>query len=94
LGEFNLAETPAQPQRRRLRTFVRRKQGKSRFSFEIDRVALKDAAVIVVPALLLVAAAFWFASRYVKPAPPDTFVMSTGAEGGAYYLFGQRYRDL
>jgi len=91
-----VAEDSAQPQnmRRRLRNFLRHKEGASRFSFEIDRNALKDSAFIILPVVVLIVAAFWFAARYVRPAPPDTFVLSTGAEGGAYNLFGQRYRDI
>lgn len=79
---------------RRLRRFLRRSRDPSSLGFEIDRAALKDAAIVVLPVALLVIGAFWLASRYVKPAPPDTFVMATGAEGGAYHLFGQRYRDI
>jgi TRAP transporter TAXI family solute receptor len=91
-----VAEDPARPQtlRRRLRNFLRRKEGSSRFSFKVDRHASKDGAFIILPVVLLIVAAFWFAARYVRPAPPDTFVLSTGAEGGAYHLFGQRYRDI
>jgi TRAP transporter TAXI family solute receptor len=73
---------------------VHHKQGASPFSFEIDRTALKDAALVIVPLTALVVAAFWLASLYIKPAPPDSFVLSTGAEGGAYHIFGQRYRDI
>ncbi len=83
-----------QKPRKRLRGFVHRNEGGSRFGFVIDRTALKDAAVIVIPAILLIVSAFWIASRFVRPAPPDSFVMSTGAEGGAYAAFAQRYRDI
>lgn len=43
---------------------------------------------------MLVIAAFWLAFQFVRPAPPRSFVLSSGAEGGAYYLFAQRYRDI
>jgi TRAP transporter TAXI family solute receptor len=85
---------PEPQQRKRIRAFMHRREGASRFSFEIDRTALKDVALIVVPALIVIVAAFWFASRFIRPAPPDTFIMSTGAEGGAYHVFAQRYRDI
>ena len=77
---------------RRLRGFLHRKRGA--FAFELDRAALKDAAVVILPLLMIVAGAFYLASYYVRPAPPDVLVMSTGAEGGAYHLFGHRYRDI
>jgi hypothetical protein len=91
-----VAEDSAQRQkpRRRLRNFLRHKKGASRSGFGIDRSSLKDGALFVLPFVLLIIAAFWFAARYVRPAPPDTFVMSTGAQGGAYNLFGQRYREI
>jgi hypothetical protein len=31
--------------------------------------------------------------QFVRPAPPKKIVMSTGAAGGAYHYFGERYRD-
>ena len=91
-----MAPVSPQPQRpqKRLRQFVHRKRGGSRFGIEIDRAALKDGAVIMLPLLLIVVGAFWFTSHYVRPAPPDTFVMATGTEGGAYHLFGERYREI
>jgi TRAP transporter TAXI family solute receptor len=79
---------------KRIRSFVHRREGASRFAFTIDRDALKETAIVVIPVLLIILAAFWVASRYIRPAPPDTFVMSTGAPGGAYHLFAERYRDI
>ena len=85
-----------QPQRpqKRLRGFVHRRQDTSRLRFEIDRAALKDGVTVVLPLLLIVVGAFWLTSHYMRPAPPDAFVMTTGAEGGAYHVFGERYRDI
>lgn len=50
--------------------------------------------MIVLPVLLLLAGVFWFASRFVEPAPPKTIAMTTGAESGAYFGFGRRYADV
>ncbi|HUR70633.1 MAG TPA: TAXI family TRAP transporter solute-binding subunit [Candidatus Limnocylindrales bacterium] len=61
---------------------------------QFDKDALKDLIVFLGLPLLAVIAAFWFAARFVQPAPPDHFVMTTGADGGAYHLFAQRYRDI
>lgn len=44
--------------------------------------------------IALIAALLWLAVRYVSPAPPRTFVMSTGATDGAYHRFGQRYQEI
>ncbi len=50
-----------------------------------------DMMLFVIPALLLLAAVFWFAFQFVQPAPPKRIAITTGAEGGAYYKFGQSY---
>jgi TRAP-type uncharacterized transport system substrate-binding protein len=55
---------------------------------------LRDALLIGIPALLLLIAGFWFAAQFIKPAPPDQLVISTGAEGGAYQRFAALYRPL
>jgi TRAP transporter TAXI family solute receptor len=59
-----------------------------------DREGLKDLFILVGLPVVLVIAAFWIAARYIKPAPPSNFVMTTGADGGAYHLYAQRYRDI
>jgi len=61
---------------------------------QFDKDAVKDLILTVVLPLVAVIGAFWFAARFVKPAPSDNFVMTTGADGGAYHLFAQRYRDI
>ena len=62
--------------------------------FRFDGETFKDLFIAVGLPVILVFAAFWFAARYIKPAPPSNFVMTTGADGGAYHLFAQRYRDI
>jgi TRAP transporter TAXI family solute receptor len=59
-----------------------------------DKEAIKDILITIVLPAVAVIAAFGVAAHYVRPAPPDNFVMATGAEGGAYHLFAQRYRDI
>jgi len=59
-----------------------------------EQVALREFIVVAAVALLVIGLAFWVASRFVRPAPPDDFVMATGPEGGAYYLYGKRYQEL
>lgn len=44
--------------------------------------------------LVLTLAGFVVAYQFVEPAPPDHIRMATGSPGGAYQLFGQRYRDV
>jgi TRAP transporter TAXI family solute receptor len=91
-----MAESPASSnsirRQRRLRAIVHKPADGGRMQF--DREALKDLLFVAVLPLIALIAAFWFAARYVQPAPPNTFVMTTGASGGAYHLFAQRYRDI
>lgn len=61
---------------------------------KLSQISPRDAAIIGLPALLLVVAAFWLANQFVKPAPPDTFVMSTGRADGAYSTIGRRYQEI
>jgi uncharacterized protein len=47
----------------------------------------------LLAAIVLGVGAFWFATRFVKPAPPDNFVISTSSKGSAYYQLAERIRD-
>src|SRR3990172_1168415 len=60
----------------------------------LSQFSLRDLALVGLPLLVLVVAAFWSAYRFVKPAPPDTFVFATGREEGAYHAMGMRYQEL
>lgn len=53
---------------------------------------LKEWVRVYGPALLIAIAALVVAWQFVAPAPPNRVVMATGPEGGAYDLFGQRYK--
>jgi TRAP-type uncharacterized transport system substrate-binding protein len=44
--------------------------------------------------LLLIVGAFWLAAQFIKPAPPDQLIISTGGESGAYQRFAARYKDV
>ena len=54
----------------------------------------KESLTVVGPLFLVTIFAFWVAYQFVGPAPPSHIVMSTGGADGAYYLFGQKYRDI
>lgn len=49
-------------------------------------------ALTVLAMLGGLAAAFWLLFHFVRPAPPRSVTMVTGAPGGAYALFAERYR--
>lgn len=53
----------------------------------------KDHLQLFGPAILLVLLGFVLAYQFVQPAPPDRIGIATGQPDGAYYLFGQRYRE-
>jgi TRAP transporter TAXI family solute receptor len=59
-----------------------------------ELVALREFFLVAAVALAIIVAAFWIAFRFVRPAPPDEFAISTGAEGGAYQLYARRYAEL
>ncbi|MCC6473139.1 MAG: C4-dicarboxylate ABC transporter substrate-binding protein [Burkholderiales bacterium] len=60
----------------------------------LSEFSARDAAAIGLPALALVAAAFWFAYQFVKPAPPARLVMASGPADGAYHPIALRYREI
>ncbi len=59
----------------------------------LREVSPRDLLVVALPLLLVVLAGFWLASRYIRPAPPDTLILATGGEGGAYQRYGAAYKD-
>jgi TRAP transporter TAXI family solute receptor len=60
----------------------------------VSSLSPRDLLVVVLPALLLLGAAFWFASKFIQPAPPSSLIMATGSPEGAYHQFAQRYREI
>lgn len=60
----------------------------------IEHVSLRELLVAAFPIVVIVMAVFWIAYQFVQPAPPRTLTMTTGAEGGAYRAYGERYRQI
>ncbi len=67
---------------------------KLKLLFQIRTQAWRDILHVALPALILVAAAFWVTAQFIKPAPPQQVTISTGGEGGAYQRFGALYTDV
>ncbi|BAO30691.1 TAXI family TRAP transporter solute-binding subunit [Sulfuritalea hydrogenivorans] len=61
---------------------------------KLKLLSWRDIVFVALPSLLLVIGAFWLAAQFIKPAPPDRLVVSTGGEGGAYQRFAARYKDV
>ncbi len=59
-----------------------------------SEVAVRELSFVTLIAAVIIGIAFLIAYRFVRPAPPDSFVISTGNPAGAYHLFAQKYRDL
>jgi len=60
----------------------------------LSQYSLRDLLIVGLPLLAIVVFGFWFASRFIRPAPPDTLTLSTGAPGGAYQRFAAIYKDI
>ncbi len=54
----------------------------------------KDILITIGPALLITVIAFWVASKFIKPAPPDKIVITTGREDGAYFEYAKQYQEI
>ena len=54
----------------------------------------KKLAWVAAPALALMVIALLFLNRLVEPLPPRRITISTGREGGAYYMFAKEYARL
>ncbi|MGE0559981.1 MAG: TAXI family TRAP transporter solute-binding subunit [Burkholderiales bacterium] len=81
-------EDPAPPKSRRRWSWRKHEDGVG------SEVAVRELSIVTLVAALIIGAAFLIAWRFVRPAPPDAFVISTGNEAGAYHLYAGRYRDL
>jgi len=62
--------------------------------FKIPKISWRDLAVTLGPFVLLVLVAFWVALRFVRPAPPDKIVITSGAEGSMFQTSAERYRKI
>jgi TRAP-type uncharacterized transport system substrate-binding protein len=59
-----------------------------------DRVDLKRALWLALPATLLCLIAFGVAYQFVEPAPPREFAIANGRPDGAYHLFARQYSEI
>lgn len=69
-------------------------QRKRRLEAFRHRPTLREVFTIWAPTLLLVFGAFWLTYHFLKPAPPDSLTISTGAPDGAYHQYALKYRDI
>ncbi len=65
-----------------------------RYRVRLRDLNLRDLLVVALPAVALIAGGFWLAAQFIRPAPPDFLIMSTGTPGGAYQAFAARYKPI
>ena len=53
-----------------------------------------DRLKIYLPSIIITLLGFVVAYQFVQPAPPKTITIATGDVTGAYYDYGQRYREI
>ncbi|MDH3704198.1 MAG: ABC transporter substrate-binding protein, partial [Alphaproteobacteria bacterium] len=53
---------------------------------------MRDAFKIYTPFVLVVLIGFAVAAYFIRPAPPSSIRLATGAPGGAYAAFGEQYK--
>ena len=61
---------------------------------KLREISTRDLLAVGLPSLLLIAAGFWVAAQFIKPAPPDRLVFTTGSDGGAYQSYAARYKEV
>src|SRR5882724_723890 len=57
-------------------------------------ISWRDLAITLGPILLLSLAGIWFAIRFVRPAPPDSITITTGADGSTFSIAADKYRNI
>src|SRR5262245_20599798 len=71
-----------------------RKFGPIRLPSRLSFVSWRDVAFTLGPIVLIFAVAIWAAYRFVRPAPPDTIVITAGPEGSTFQMHAERYRKI
>jgi len=61
---------------------------------EFTGLSVLSTFLVAVPALVLIAASIWVASRFLDPMPPRKIVLAAGPEGSALHALGSRYAEL
>jgi TRAP transporter TAXI family solute receptor len=60
----------------------------------LRRLARSDFWLTVLPAVLLIAAAFAFTLLFVKPAPPKKLLVAVAADEGGSRYYARRYQEI
>ncbi len=60
----------------------------------IKRISWSDLAASLGPVLLVSLVAIWIAVHFVRPAPPDTIIITSGPEGSIGRTNAEKYRKI
>jgi TRAP-type uncharacterized transport system substrate-binding protein len=64
------------------------------YAVELPRILWRDLAMALWPVLLIAIVAVWIAFHFVRPAPPDTIVITSGIEGSTFSSSAEKYRKI
>jgi uncharacterized protein len=53
----------------------------------------RDFLLIFIPAVGICVGAVWFTLKFVQPAPPTSFVISTSSKTSPYYMLAMRFKE-
>jgi TRAP-type uncharacterized transport system substrate-binding protein len=71
-----------------------RKLRRPRWPTRFTAVSWRDLAHTLGPVLLFIVLAVWIAFKFVRPAPPDTLVFTSGAEGSSFATNAEKYKTI
>jgi TRAP-type uncharacterized transport system substrate-binding protein len=57
-------------------------------------VSWRDLATTLLPVILVTVLAVWLAFRFVRPAPPDTLVFTSGANNSSFRTNAEKYKAI
>ncbi|HEX7812622.1 MAG TPA: TAXI family TRAP transporter solute-binding subunit [Burkholderiales bacterium] len=70
------------------------RNGPLRLPARLVAVSWRDLAATGVPVLILILVLVWLAFKFVRPAPPETIVLTAGPEGSSYQNNAQKYKKI
>jgi hypothetical protein len=62
--------------------------------FRISQVSWRDLALTLGPFVVLVLVVLWITLHFVQPAPPDSIILTSGAEGSMFQVHAGRYAKI
>ena len=73
---------------------AKRKIGAFGVAVEIPQVSWRDFIAAVLPLLLITLLAVWAGFKFIRPAPPNTIIITGGAKGSSFANAAEKYRAI